>query len=169
MASQPAEQLSNRVVSLSLQTTSLICQLLQGCKGFPKQSFEAIIQERRDTANKKPRQDKTWNNYKYKRVQIWGYVNGWKGEGIIKSAGLAREPILHPPSFSPADAQNSLFSASWSFMTVITVRVCFWLKDLWDLYKLGLICYLIVLIFHPLFNIHKENFISVGSLANQIP
>ena len=75
MASQPAEQLSNRVVSLSLQTTSLICQLLQGCKGFPKQSFEATIEERRDTANKKPRQVETKTRQDMKQLQIQESTN----------------------------------------------------------------------------------------------
>ena len=75
MASQPAEQLSNRVVSLSLQTTSLICQLLQGSKGFPKQSFEATIEERRDTANKKPRQVETKTRQDMKQLQIQESTN----------------------------------------------------------------------------------------------
>ena len=103
----PASQQGNFLIVLSLSPFRLLHWFASSSKGarvFQSRVLKPLFKkgEIRQTKNQdksKPRQDKTWNNYKYKRVQIWGYVNGWKGEGIIKSAGLAREPILHPPSF----------------------------------------------------------------------
>ena len=94
-----ASQQDNFLIVLSLSPFRLLHWFASSSKGarvFQSRVLKPLFKkgEIRQTKNQdksKPRQDKTWNNYKYKRVQIWGYVNGWKGEGIIKSAGLARE------------------------------------------------------------------------------
>ena len=120
----PASQQGNFLIVLSLSPFRLLHWFASSPKGarvFQSRVLKPLFKkgEIRQTKNQdksKLRQDKTWNNYKYKRVQILGYVNGWKGEGIIKSAGLAREPILHPPSFP-----SSCWCTKLSFLSLLVI------------------------------------------------
>ena len=119
----PASQQGNFLIVLSLSPFRLLHWFASSSKGarvFQSRVLKPLFKkgEIRQTKNQdksKPRQDKTWNNYKYKRVQIWGYVNGWKGEGIIKSAGLARESqfCTLPPS--------SCWCTKLSFLSLLVI------------------------------------------------